>query len=251
MEKKASVIFLIFLLILIFGGSVFFIYKYFNKSDKKIFQINSGKKEEFNQNKTVDQNIPNITNTSDIQPEITSPAVENKTVETNVVDNNNQPESGNSLKIADNLVDFGFKAYSSKRFVDTVVIHSSYYDVDSKNFWSIPGILSEYKRYGVAAHYIIDREGKIYRLVQENDIAYQAGVSQMPDGRKDVNGFSIGIELVNNHVSQFSDAEYAALNNLIKDIKSRYGIEYIVGHNQIAPDRRTDPWNFDWKRLTK
>ncbi|PIX91363.1 MAG: 1,6-anhydro-N-acetylmuramyl-L-alanine amidase AmpD, partial [Candidatus Moranbacteria bacterium CG_4_10_14_3_um_filter_41_65] len=24
---------------------------------------------------------------------------------------------------------------------------------------------------------------------------------------------------------------------------------FVVGHSDIAPDRKTDPWNFDWKKV--
>src|SRR5688572_18386028 len=50
---------------------------------------------------------------------------------------------------------------------------------------------------GVSAHYTIDRDGTVYQHVDETEKAFHAGISEMPDGRKGVNDFSIGIELVN------------------------------------------------------
>jgi N-acetyl-anhydromuramyl-L-alanine amidase AmpD len=101
----------------------------------------------------------------------------------------------------------------------------------------------------VSAHYLIDRRGTVYRLVDDKDIAYHAGTSKMPDGRKNVNDFSIGIEMMNTEDGQYTKAQYAAVNSLVDSLKSRYPIKSVVGHADIAPGRKTDPWNFDWKRL--
>lgn len=101
----------------------------------------------------------------------------------------------------------------------------------------------------MSAHYLIDRKGVIYHLVADKNIAYHAGVSKMPDGRTGVNDFSIGIEMMNQEETSYTDAQYGAVNNLIAYLKGKYPIKYVVGHDDIAPDRKTDPWNFDWKRL--
>ena len=48
----------------------------------------------------------------------------------------------------------------------------------------------------VSSHFLINRVGKIYRLVQENKTAWHAGKSSWK-GYKNLNKNSIGIELVN------------------------------------------------------
>lgn len=151
------------------------------------------------------------------------------------------------LKIINKLLSSGFQAASS-RMIDTIIIHSSF-DAIGSDPYSVNGIISEYKKYGVSAHYLIDRSGAIYRLVEEKNIAYHAGTSRLPDGRTNVNEVSIGIELVNTKDSNFTDKQYASLQSLIDNIKERYGIKNILGHNQIAPGRKDDPWNFDWKKI--
>lgn len=156
-------------------------------------------------------------------------------------------EASEALSIADRLMSSGFTVKSS-RTIDTVVLHSSY-DLLGKDPYSVSGIVKEYEEYGVSAHYLIDRQGTIYRLVADNNIAYHAGVSKMPDGRTNVNDFSIGIEMMNTEAGQFTQAQYAAVNALISSLKRQYPIKSVVGHSDIAPDRKTDPWNFDWKRL--
>lgn len=151
-------------------------------------------------------------------------------------------------KIVNRLVDFGFGMSSQARTIDTVVLHSSY-DKNGSNPYSVASVIDIWKSYGVAPHYLIDRQGTIYRLVDDVNIAYHAGESQMPDGRTNVNTFSIGVEMLNTEQDQYTDAQYQSMKNLIVYLKERYSIKFIVGHNDIAPGRKTDPWNFDWKKL--
>src|SRR3989339_1870866 len=89
-------------------------------------------------------------------------------------------------KIINKLADWGFSK-SDNRKIDTIIIHSSYNAVGSDVHDLDDIIYKEYKPYGVSPHYIISREGKIYRLVEDKNIAYHAGESKVPDGRTGVN----------------------------------------------------------------
>lgn len=151
-------------------------------------------------------------------------------------------------KITYHLLDWGFEKLENRK-IDTVIIHTSYDALHPDDPYSIDGIIEEFKPYGVASHYIIGRSGEIVCTVKEEDVAYHAGVSQVPDGRTGVNYFSIGIEMVNDKEGKLTDAEYGALRKLLAALESKYDIKYVLGHNEIAPDRKTDPWNFDWKRI--
>ena len=111
-------------------------------------------------------------------------------------------------------------------------------------------LINEYKSYGVSPHYLIDRKGDVYQLVSDQNIAYHAGESKMPDGRTNVNNFSLGIEIMTTESDSPSGAQYASLINLIKYIKSKHKIKNILGHNQIASGRKTDPWNFNWSKIS-
>lgn len=153
------------------------------------------------------------------------------------------------LNIKEKLVSWGFQETKERR-IDTIIIHTSY-DAIGAAPYGIEGLIKEYKDYQVAPHYLIDRNGVIYKLVEEKNIAYHAGKSQMPDGRQNANGFSIGIEIMNTKIGQITAEQYQALNDLIKDIKSRHEIGYVLGHNQIASDRKDDPWNMDWRKVIK
>lgn len=150
-------------------------------------------------------------------------------------------------RIIEDLVGWGYQK-AGNRSIDTIIIHSSY-DAISGNPYSYTGILDEYKGFGVSPHYLIDRDGQIYRLVEDKNIAYHAGVSKMPDGRTNVNSFSIGIEIMNTKTSKFTDKQYAALKYLIGFLKGKYSIKNVLGHDDIAPDRKDDPWNFDWSKI--
>lgn len=109
----------------------------------------------------------------------------------------------------------------------------------------------------VSAHYVIDESGAVYRLVPEDRRSWHAGVASWR-GNRDVNGRSIGIELVNpGHQYGYRDfpaAQMEALAGLALAILSRHPIagRNVVGHSDIAPDRKLDPGErLDWRRLAE
>lgn len=107
----------------------------------------------------------------------------------------------------------------------------------------------------VSAHYMIDEDGAVHRLVSEDRRAWHAGVSSWA-GDTDINDRSIGIELVNpGHefgYRAFPDPQMAALEALAAEILARHPISShrVVGHSDVAPLRKQDPGElFDWPRL--
>lgn len=167
-------------------------------------------------------------------------------------DNRNVPQKEKTpvksdVKITKRLINFGFEPRNGRK-IDTIIIHSSH-DALGQNPFSIEGIIGEYRQYGVSAHYLIGRDGTIYQLVDDKNVAYHAGASKVPDGRSGVNEFSIGIEMVNTKDGKFTDKQYESLNGLLSILKSEYKIKYVLGHDQIAPGRKDDPWNFDWDKI--
>lgn len=107
----------------------------------------------------------------------------------------------------------------------------------------------------VSAHYMIDEDGTVARLVDERRRAWHAGRSYWR-GITDINSASIGIEMVNpGHewgYRPFTDAQMEALTPLLADIRQRHDIPRanIVGHSDIAPARKEDPGElFDWDSL--
>lgn len=159
----------------------------------------------------------------------------------------NSPTDAGSGKIENKLVSWGF-AKSTGRKIDTIVVHSSYNSLGSDKY-DPDSIIDIYKQYGVSAHYLIGRDGTAYRLVEEKNIAWHAGVSRTPDGRTNVNDFSVGVEMINTMDGKYANVQYDTLNQIIKNLKSKYEIKYILGHSEIAPGRKTDPWRIDWDRI--
>jgi N-acetylmuramoyl-L-alanine amidase len=107
----------------------------------------------------------------------------------------------------------------------------------------------------VSAHYVVEEDGTLYRLVAEERRAWHAGVSCWR-GERDVNGASIGVEVVNpGHdwgYRPFPDPQIDAVITLLDDIRSRWIIADpdIVGHSDVAPGRKADPGElFPWDRL--
>jgi AmpD protein len=82
-----------------------------------------------------------------------------------------------------------------------------------------------------------------------DDRAWHAGTSSH-QGRDNCNDFSIGIELEGLEGDLFEQAQYDALIALVPAIAQRYALTAIVGHEHIAPGRKTDPGpGMDWDLL--
>ncbi|GHU38972.1 N-acetylmuramoyl-L-alanine amidase [Betaproteobacteria bacterium] len=105
----------------------------------------------------------------------------------------------------------------------------------------------------VSAHYLIGRDGEIVQLVAEKDRAWHAGASWW-GGNTDINSSSIGIELDNNGIEPFAEAQIGALLVLLSDVMSRHNIPgaNVVSHADVSPGRKVDPSAlFPWRRLAE
>lgn len=106
----------------------------------------------------------------------------------------------------------------------------------------------------VSAHCVIYRTGKVEQFVPFNERAWHAGLSTF-QGKSRCNDFSIGIELEGTDTLAYTNEQYAALTELTEFIVKHYPditLGRIVGHNDIAPGRKTDPGQaFDWARYRK
>lgn len=161
--------------------------------------------------------------------------------------------------------------------VDTVLLHHT--GTDHLGRWSDGGALNTLcnPKDGVSAHYLVETTGRVLRLVPEHLKAWHAGPGRLPwETVKpyDFNHRSIGVELVNpgDGVTPFTEAQYAALGELLPDIVRRINrpptvvagwqkrrgsvvLEegahcFVLGHRDVAPGRKTDPAdNFDWGRV--
>ncbi len=109
----------------------------------------------------------------------------------------------------------------------------------------------------VSAHYVVDEDGTCTRMVAEERRAWHAGLSSWA-GAADINGRSIGIEIVNpGHEFGYRDfpaAQMAAVEALAADIVARRAIapSRVLGHSDVAPMRKQDPGErFPWQRLAR
>lgn len=100
----------------------------------------------------------------------------------------------------------------------------------------------------VSAHFLVHRDGSLLQFVSTLERAWHAGISRF-DGRERCNDFSIGIELEGSDFVPFTSAQYGTLAALTGGLQARHGLRDVVGHEHIAPGRKTDPGpQFDWRR---
>ena len=101
----------------------------------------------------------------------------------------------------------------------------------------------------VSAHCLIRRDGSIIQYVSFDNKAWHAGISCF-NNREKCNDFSIGIELEGTDDIPYEDVQYQQLSRLTLSLQQHYPLitnEHIVGHCDIAPDRKTDPGPiFNW-----
>ena len=109
----------------------------------------------------------------------------------------------------------------------------------------------------VSAHYMVEEDGRLFRLVPEESRAWHAGRGSWR-GETDMNAASIGIEIVNpGHefgYRDFPSAQIAAVVALLDEIRGRWTIPdaRIIAHSDLAPDRKQDPGErFPWRRLAE
>ena len=149
-----------------------------------------------------------------------------------------------------NSLNYDLKRRSSKS-ITAIIIH--YTGMQSERE-SLKRLISSKSR--VSCHYLIGRSGSVFRLVNDQNIAWHAGKS-MWGKYKNLNKNSIGIELVNKGhrygYQAFTKIQIKRLVELCKFLKRKYRIKnkLILGHSDIAPLRKADPGEkFPWGHLS-
>ena len=163
--------------------------------------------------------------------------------------------------------------------IKNLVVHfTSNAVLQPKSPYNAQDIRKIFVDYGVSAHYMIDREGEVYFLVSENRVAYHSGkgsLESFPQDEDELNKYSIGIEMmaigtkdemssimtgaIYDTIPQsdigYTEVQYQALHKLINDIVQRNpeikkDRKHIVGHDEYAPDRKSDPGSlFNWSKI--
>ena len=140
----------------------------------------------------------------------------------------------------------------SKTEIKFIIIHYTGMKSEKVSIDRLTNIQSE-----VSSHYFISKNGKITLLVPELYIAWHAGTSKWK-GQSLLNKNSIGIEITNpGHSFGYKNFTYKQINStviLIRYLVNKYRIrkKNILGHSDIAPDRKKDPGEkFPWQYLAK
>lgn len=150
------------------------------------------------------------------------------------------------MQISKNIRSTNFAVSDMMRKIEYIILHYTEQDFNT----SVESLCSEEK--GVSAHYLVAEDGGIFNLVDDENIAWHAGKSYWR-GYEALNNNSIGIEIVNLGDRSFPETQMDSVIELCKFLKKKYDIprENIIGHSDIAPDRKIDPGIFfDWRRLS-
>ncbi len=135
-----------------------------------------------------------------------------------------------------------------RSLIDTIIIHHT----NTPDLATTVKILTNPKL-KVSAHYLIDEDGSVVQMVKDEKKAWHAGQSYWR-GRDHINNYSIGIEIINNGYEPFKTPQTLAVIKLCHELKDRFTIDElnIVGHADVAPNRKVDPSKyFDWKLLNE
>ena len=140
----------------------------------------------------------------------------------------------------------------SKKSIKFLIIHYTGMQNERKAIKKLTDFNSK-----VSCHYFIKNNGSILRLVNDKYISWHAGKSNWKNF-KSLNKNSIGIEISNPghqfNYKEFRPLQIKSLIKLLIELKKKYKIktQNILGHSDIAVDRKKDPGEkFPWKLLAK
>ena len=140
--------------------------------------------------------------------------------------------------------------YDQRKFdISLVIIHFT----ETKTFTDALNLLTSKER-KVSCHYLIDKSGDIFNLVDLDKRAWHAGES-MWGNYDDINSRSVGIEIVNSGEiikENYTSKQLVSLSHLLIKLLKEYNIENVLGHSDIAPTRKIDPGvHFPWQKIYK
>ncbi|MDC1033248.1 N-acetylmuramoyl-L-alanine amidase [Candidatus Pelagibacter sp.] len=146
---------------------------------------------------------------------------------------------------------FTLKKRDTKK-IKFIVFHYTGMKRESEAIERLTNIQSE-----VSCHYLVKNNGEIISMVPDTYIAWHAGKSSWAN-HKSLNKNSIGIEIINPghefNYKKFSKKQIISILRLSKFLIKKYKIDIknILGHSDIAPERKKDPGEkFPWKYLSK
>ncbi len=141
--------------------------------------------------------------------------------------------------------------YRSSKSITSIIIHYTGMQSERESLKRLTN-----PKFKVSCHYLINRDGKVFNMVKEENTAWHAGKSKWKK-YKNLNKNSIGIELVNRGhrygYQSFTNKQIRVLVKLCKKLKRKYRIKnrFILGHSDVAPLRKIDPGEkFPWRYLS-
>lgn len=150
--------------------------------------------------------------------------------------------------------DSTYRASGKNQRIKFIIVHYTACDDET----SIKTLTEE----NVSAHYLVttSKREPVFQLVSDDERAWHAGRSYFR-GRSNLNDTSIGIEIVNPGIKEvdgraefcpFGESQIKKTARLIKKLSEKYNVspDKILGHSDIAPQRKTDPGPlFPWERM--
>jgi N-acetylmuramoyl-L-alanine amidase len=102
----------------------------------------------------------------------------------------------------------------------------------------------------VSCHLVVSRTGEVTRLVGDVQRAWHAGLSWWR-GVSDVNSITLGIEIANrNDGEAYTEEQYQRVAEIVAHYcRQGLTVDDVVGHADVASERRTDPLGWDWQRF--
>ena len=111
----------------------------------------------------------------------------------------------------------GNSAKSTRAYFDNIKIEAARKD------------LAKHGAVNVSAHYLVDRDGTIYKLQPETRFARHC---------IGLNHIAIGIENVGEDEKALTDAQVAADAALVRDLAARFPITHLLGHYEVMQFRK-------------
>ena len=109
---------------------------------------------------------------------------------------------------------------------------------------SIEGLLSITKTGRAGIHYAVDRDGSIWSVSDLSRAAFHIRSNVELDGFTQLSHHSHAVTLVNDLRSGFPPEQLGALVALTRALDEEFQYEKIVSHQELEPERRTDPGPF-------
>lgn len=103
----------------------------------------------------------------------------------------------------------------------------------------------------VSVHYVVWKNWDIYKLCEDDKIAWHAWVSQW-EWKVWMNNYSIGIEIVSDWY-EYTDDQRKSVRELVTYLMEKYNInkDWIIRHRDVAPKRKRDVWDNFWNNEYK